>query len=410
MLEGLDKIDWSKLTHANGEASDVPGVLRQLASLEADEREHALYELSGNIWHQGTVYDASAQAVPFLIELLESEVIEGKDEICILLGHLAKGTSYHDVHQHLPILKQKAQTPEWQADIQKELVWVKDVKVAVMAGKSTYLRFLADEDPALRDATSYLLASFDHPAPGLAAKIWSRFQQEPDERVQASLMLAFGILAEPVETNLNLIFANLADAKSKSVKLAAAMALVRLARDQLPREALAMLVEAAQSPNDYEALAKSVWARVDDMELIIINHLACLDTNSAVAVVDMLAKILPTCEHQRALTIAEVLLNMLFRNTIGQGPTFASLNGQQQRVLRLIAQNRNVWIEKVGNAERNSIRTSMLLRSCGLPDDLAKLVSFIGGAEHQDHAVPSQEDHPGFAAIINKFFKRTPPS
>ena len=70
----------------------------------AEDREQAMHELYGNIWHQGTVYEASSQAVPFLIQLLESEVVEGRDEICILLAHLARGTSYHDVHQHLPML------------------------------------------------------------------------------------------------------------------------------------------------------------------------------------------------------------------------------------------------------------------------------------------------------------------
>ena len=157
MLEELNKIDWSKLTHAYGEASDVPALLRQLASSEVDEREQALHELYGNIWHQGTVYEASARAVPFLIQLLKSEAVEGKDEILILLAHLARGTSYHDVHQHLPLLQQESQTPEWQSDIQKELGWVRDVQAAVFAGEATFLAFLTDESPALRDAGAVLL-------------------------------------------------------------------------------------------------------------------------------------------------------------------------------------------------------------------------------------------------------------
>lgn len=410
MLEGLDTIDWGKLTHAYGEASDVPALLRQLTSSKADEREQAMQELYGNIWHQGTVYEASAQAVPFLIQLIESEVVEGKDEIFILLAHLARGTSYHDVHQHLPMLKAEAQKPEWQSGIQKELVWVRDVKAAVKAGENNYLRFLSETDPALRDATAYLLAALDHPAPELAAKVWSRFEQERNERVQASLVLAFGILAEPIEPNLSLLLANLVDGQSKSVRLAAAMSLVRLAPDQLPREALALLVEAAQSPNDYQALAESVWARVDDMELITINHLTYLDAKSAVAAVDILANIIPTREHHQALAIAEVLLNMAFRGMVKRGLPFVALNEQQQRVLRLIVQNRNVWIEKIGHAETTSVKISMLLRSCGLPEDRSDLALFIGTPEHQALPVPPQNTKLSFRAAIKKLFKRTPPS
>ena len=70
MLEGLDAIDWSSLTHAHGPATDVPELLRSLLSEDPDVRLQALAELVEKIWHQGTVYPASAAAIPFLFELL----------------------------------------------------------------------------------------------------------------------------------------------------------------------------------------------------------------------------------------------------------------------------------------------------------------------------------------------------
>ena len=36
MLEGLDTIDWSSLTHAHGAAMNVPELLRSLLSEDAD--------------------------------------------------------------------------------------------------------------------------------------------------------------------------------------------------------------------------------------------------------------------------------------------------------------------------------------------------------------------------------------
>src|SRR5438128_8301814 len=72
MLEGVDIVDWAALRHAYGEASDVPELLRSLLSSDAGRRHHAIYELFGNIYHQGTVYPATAAAVPFLYELLPS--------------------------------------------------------------------------------------------------------------------------------------------------------------------------------------------------------------------------------------------------------------------------------------------------------------------------------------------------
>src|SRR5579883_3023990 len=101
MFEKLDQVNWTELTHAYGPAADVPGQIRGLASPVADTRNKALSGLHGNIWHQGSVYKATAYAVPFLIEILEEPGIPGKDEILMLLSRLANGHSYHDVHQHL---------------------------------------------------------------------------------------------------------------------------------------------------------------------------------------------------------------------------------------------------------------------------------------------------------------------
>jgi hypothetical protein len=65
MLEGLNEINWSQLHHAYGEASDVPVLIRKLLSKDENERNEALDHLFGNIWHQGTIWEASSYAVPF---------------------------------------------------------------------------------------------------------------------------------------------------------------------------------------------------------------------------------------------------------------------------------------------------------------------------------------------------------
>ena len=61
MLEGLDRIDWERLTHANGFAGEVPGWIRELTSDDAAVRERAFGLLEGNICHQGSRYRASAR-------------------------------------------------------------------------------------------------------------------------------------------------------------------------------------------------------------------------------------------------------------------------------------------------------------------------------------------------------------
>jgi len=99
MFEGLDEIEWDKLTHAYGPASDVPGLLKDLASTEKSVRDNAIHAFFGNIWHQHTVYEATAYAVPFLIEILSGLSVEDKLRILALLAEIAVGQSYLAVHE-----------------------------------------------------------------------------------------------------------------------------------------------------------------------------------------------------------------------------------------------------------------------------------------------------------------------
>src|SRR5437762_5191955 len=98
MLERLDTIDWAALRHAYGSAKDVPGQLRALVS--GDERAcgQALYELWGNIHHQGSVYEATVYAVPFLVAIAVEPGSEVREDVLILVGAIAHGWSYPEGH------------------------------------------------------------------------------------------------------------------------------------------------------------------------------------------------------------------------------------------------------------------------------------------------------------------------
>lgn len=68
ILDGLDAIDWESIEHAYGSATDVPPLLRALA--DGRDLKKTTYELWGNVFHQGTRYEASRHVVPFLYEIL----------------------------------------------------------------------------------------------------------------------------------------------------------------------------------------------------------------------------------------------------------------------------------------------------------------------------------------------------
>src|SRR5262245_57168476 len=90
MLEGLDDISWTDLHHMFGQADDVPRWFRDLFSPIRDVQDMAMTELSDNLYHQGTVTEATYKAIPFLFELVESnEVKKVKTRIALLLMWIA---------------------------------------------------------------------------------------------------------------------------------------------------------------------------------------------------------------------------------------------------------------------------------------------------------------------------------
>ncbi|MFB0627709.1 hypothetical protein [Streptomyces sp. AB3(2024)] len=68
-LAGMDAHPWHSFTHAYGSAEDMPDLLRALTGTDGDAADEALSELYGCVLHQGTVYAASAEAVPFLARI-----------------------------------------------------------------------------------------------------------------------------------------------------------------------------------------------------------------------------------------------------------------------------------------------------------------------------------------------------
>src|SRR5262245_760816 len=93
MLDGLDAVHWAGLKHAHGEAADVPGQLLALRSADPEARRQARTALHGNIFHQGLRFEATAPAVPFLLEVLADPATPERAELIDLLVAIAIGYS-----------------------------------------------------------------------------------------------------------------------------------------------------------------------------------------------------------------------------------------------------------------------------------------------------------------------------
>ncbi len=165
MTDDLDKVitdirrfDWASVKHAYGPASDIPDLLERLASLSNKERDDAWWSLYGNLWHQHTVYEATAHAVPFLVRFLQVTGMPEKHRILVYLADLFLGKSYLDVHQRLGAVGDSLRKdPDFEARKNTELGWVQAVQDEVTKGAETYLELLRSGPAGHQIASAYLL-------------------------------------------------------------------------------------------------------------------------------------------------------------------------------------------------------------------------------------------------------------
>lgn len=93
MLHALVHVDWSRLSHAQGIADDVPSLLKSIERGDSYEREEACQELLRLLCHDGAVFDATAPTVPFLYELLGCvPTSQDRENLLWLLACAARGT------------------------------------------------------------------------------------------------------------------------------------------------------------------------------------------------------------------------------------------------------------------------------------------------------------------------------
>jgi hypothetical protein len=95
MLSGLSDIKWEEISTWFGDPRQIPELLETLATGNEVERLGAYRMLHEMINHQQELSEAAIAIVPFLIELLLVEHVQGKDKILDLLQRCA-ASGYHD--------------------------------------------------------------------------------------------------------------------------------------------------------------------------------------------------------------------------------------------------------------------------------------------------------------------------
>ncbi|WP_392966619.1 hypothetical protein [Streptomyces sp. LN245] len=187
----LDDVRWSDLTHAYGSAEDVPELIRALYEDDEEAADEAVYELYGNIHHQGTIYQASAPAVPFLAHAA-LHAPGRREDMLMLLAVLA---------DHGPGL---AESPHWpDSDVAA-------VCAELCAVLPALLPCLEDPERGVRRAALRMVATVadvlpDGPRALAVEQVEALYTDDPVPAVRADALIVlnrFGRTLEPLDSPL----------------------------------------------------------------------------------------------------------------------------------------------------------------------------------------------------------------
>jgi hypothetical protein len=390
VLEALDEVPWADLAHAYGPASDVPDLLRALASADGEVHKRALLSLYSTVFHQGTRYEASSYAVPFLVELATEASVPARDKIVELLVHLAVGYQepwYRSGYQPELVREEKelldAEWGEWKID-------AVDVYEAVLAQAATLAAMAeSDLDAKVRDVATYALAFLPDAADVSLPVLHRLISSGQDATSLANALLAYGLLGARREQGLHLaepLLATLAKDPRPLVCYAAASSLARVsaARGQLDPAAVDVLLTVlAEHPG---ALA-GTGLNWNDGDLVGLGWIALEATVPVFGteLVGRAADLLKTLDGTRAVTLTGVLLSRLFPQRAASAPQDAAQLAPEQRILlETLASEPNVWTMSAEEWGVGSGRTSfgnfdLMVTSYGLPGDAGSMRRYVNG-------------------------------
>ncbi|MGJ5892756.1 HEAT repeat domain-containing protein [Streptomyces niveiscabiei] len=237
VFTGIDEVDWTSLRHAHGDAGDVPGWLRGLASEERGEREAALDALYGAVLHEGGVYDATLAAVPFLLAVAAREGGRDRAGVLELLSSIGGDPG-------------RAGSEGGSG------------AAAVRAGAESFVALTLDPDPAVRRAAVTAVVRFlDDPSrvlPLLSRRL--RFERDDDALIAVTEAVGLFVRRHPAHAGeaIALLTTYLPSPNPPVLRLAVLGQLAAHAPDRLPPDLVALTARllqerSSQAPRAYES-------------------------------------------------------------------------------------------------------------------------------------------------------------
>ncbi|MEU1756730.1 hypothetical protein ABZ436_29305 [Micromonospora matsumotoense] len=375
VFDGIDDIDWVRLGHAYGSAGDVPGLLHALRSPDEEERHAAFGALYANIFHQGTRYEASAYAVPFLLELLADPATPDRELVLYLVTVLAVGHDARWLPQGVPVVELRraadggrellaAKPPPWHGDDETRKEYVEytymesldeadqqrlwayielTVYDAVRAGVPLLRDLLTDVEPGLRTGAAYALAWFPQDAAGSIPALVAAAEaaMEVHEGEAATALVAAGLLGAAPDAGL------LADPRPV-IRWAAAIGRARVLgvdADEATVDALLAWTAAAEPGNRPATGGAEVPFLDGDLNGYAGLSLRLLGPRHTDRALDALLDRLCVAVGEQALPVAAEVLRLAFPDgRLPAGVAGAALAARQRRLVEVLTRSPGAWL------------------------------------------------------------------
>ncbi|MFF0155722.1 HEAT repeat domain-containing protein [Micromonospora sp. NPDC005203] len=410
MLDGLDDIDWAQLSHAYGAADDVPDQLRGLLSPDPTTRGEALVDLYTNVFHQGSRFEASAYAVPFLLELLADPATPDPAAVLGLLSALAVGYGERFLPEGFPVAEYRraaeggrellaAKPPPWTGTDKSKKEYVEYTYVeslsaaergrlrayvevatydAVRAGVPLLRTLLTHSHPRVRRAAAYALAWFSQEADGSVSALAGAVDAAAEPGVGstpgelATMLVASGLLGAAPDVRW------LADPRPV-IRWAAAIGRARVLGTVADRATVEELLNWVSAlPDDAgTGPVEDEWVPFLDGDRGRYTALALrqLGPQHEDRALDALLDRLPTVTGEQSLTVLGVALRLAFPDgPKAAGTPVAALPTRQRRLAEVLGRSTEPWLidgQEFGNV-------TMLVGHYGLPRSREAMLTYLG--------------------------------
>jgi HEAT repeat protein len=189
----LDTVDWSAVHDAYGPATSVPALIRALTSCEPTHRAYAIEALFQYLWHQGTVYAATAAAVPILFDLLESASTPDRSAVAVLLAAIADGEPPFKRCEDDPEEAQKwreilgRSNRSLDAEMEAGRRYGLANRERISAGLDSLYPYLRDPDPEVRRYVATAIGRFPAVVERVLPDLEAALEEEPEAFVREAI-------------------------------------------------------------------------------------------------------------------------------------------------------------------------------------------------------------------------------